>query len=47
MHMEELQEETHATGADAQDNAATLGIEAGEGPGGSSPGLPEDLAAES
>ena len=42
--MEELQEETHATCADAQMHmlrAAILGIEAGEEAGGSSPGLPE------
>ena len=39
--MEELREETHATCADARQNAGTSGIEAGEGAGGSSPGLPE------
>ena len=41
VHMEELQEETHATCADARQNAGISGIEAGEGAGGSSPHLPE------
>ena len=39
--MEELQEETHATCADARQNAAISGIETEEGAGGRSPGLPE------
>ena len=39
--MEELQEETQATCADARQNATIFGIEAGERAGGSSPSLPE------
>ena len=44
--MEELQEETHATCADARQNAAISGIEAGEGQVDVHQVCQSDLAAE-